>query len=267
VTSHICAACGTCYPASPAPPLSCPICDDDRQYAPRSGQRWVSHEELGRSFTNRIEDDDGVLGIGMTPDFAINQRCALIETVHGNVMWESTSLVTDEAIAAIRRRGPVVAIAISHPHFYTAMHLWADALDCPITLPAADCHWIQHPSPRIRVWDGDRLELVPGLTMVRCGGHFAGSSVLHWKDGRCPDGALFVGDTVQVSQDRKRVSAMHSYPNASPLRTSAIERVVASLADLRYQRIYGYTWGRNITERGDQAVTHSFGDNLHRVSS
>lgn len=267
MTSHICAACGTCYPASPAPPQSCPICEDDRQYVPRSGQRWLSHEELGRSFTNRIEDDDGVLGIGITPDFAINQRCALIETAHGNVMWESTSLVSDEAIAAIRRRGPVIAIAISHPHFYAAMHLWADALDCPIMLPAVDCQWIQHSSPRLRLWDGDRVELMPGITLIRCGGHFAGSSVLHWKEGRCPDGALFVGDSLQVSQDRKRVSAMHSYPNAIPLAASAIKGIAANLANLSYQRIYGYTWGRNITVRGDQVVAKSLADYLHSISS
>jgi glyoxylase-like metal-dependent hydrolase (beta-lactamase superfamily II) len=264
---HICAACGTCYPVSALPPASCPICDDDRQYVPRSGQSWLSPKDLARDFTNRIEDDDGVLGIGVIPDFAINQRCALIEAVYGNVMWESTSLVTDEAVAAILQRGPVAAIAISHPHFYAAMHLWAEALDCPIFLPAADRNWIQQPSTRIQLWDGDQLELFPGVTVIRCGGHFAGSSVLHWQDECCPEGALFVGDTVQVSQDCKCVSAMHSYPNSIPLGISAITKIAASLADLEYQRVYGYTWGRNITARGAEMVAGSLTDYVYSVSS
>ncbi len=267
MTGHVCAACGTCYPVTAAPPASCPICEDDRQYVPRSGQSWLSLTDLARSFANRIEDDDGVLGIGMTPDFAINQRCVLIEAVHGNVMWESTSLITDEAVAAILQRGPVAAIAISHPHFYAAMHLWAEALDCPILLPASDRAWIQHASTRIQLWEGDRLEILPGVTMICCGGHFAGSAVLHWQDERCPDGAVFVGDTVQVSQDRKRVSALHSYPNGIPLGIHAITNIAASLADLEYQRVYGYTWGRNITARGAEIVASSLTDYVHRVAA
>jgi glyoxylase-like metal-dependent hydrolase (beta-lactamase superfamily II) len=33
-------------------------------------------------------------------------------------------------------------------------------------------------------------EIVPGVTMVKCGGHFDGSAVLHW------NGCLFIADTV-----------------------------------------------------------------------
>jgi hypothetical protein len=266
VTSPICAACGTWYPDSPVPPESCPICEDDRQYVPRKGQRWITGEELSAHYGNRIEMDDGVLGIGMTPAFAINQRCVLIEAEHGTVMWETTSLVTDQAVAAILERGPVAAIAISHPHFYAAMHLWADALDCPVLLPAADRDWVQISSPRIQFWEGDRREIVPGLTLIRCGGHFPGSSVLHWQDDRCPQGALFAGDTVQVAADRKRVSAMHSYPNAIPLGADAVRGIQASLVGLNFAAVYGFTWGRNITADGSQIVARSLEDYLRVIS-
>jgi hypothetical protein len=266
MSAPICAACGTWYPESAVPPASCPICEDDRQYVPRTGQRWLSPDGLAAGFVNRIEEDDGVLGIGMEPAFAINQRCVLVEAAAGTVMWETTSLVTDAAVAAIRQRGPVSAIAISHPHFYAAMHQWAQALDCPIVLPEADRGWVQRPSERIRFWQGDRLELLAGVTLIRCGGHFDGSSVLHWQDDRCPQGALFVGDTVQVSADRKRVSVMHSYPNAIPLGRGPVETIAASLAGLRFERVYGYTWGRNIAAAGDQVVARSLADYVRAIT-
>lgn len=257
MSNHICGACGIWYPTGSTPPAACPICEDDRQYVPRTGQHWLTPHDLAAGYGNRIEDDDEVLGIGMNPAFAINQRCALIQAAAGTIMWETTSLVSEAAVAAILARGPVAAIAISHPHFYAAMHLWAEALDCPIMLSGADRHWIQNHSPRIRFWDQERYELLPGVTLVRCGGHFEGSCVLHWQDSLRPDGALFVGDTVQVAANLRCVSAMHSYPNAIPLGPSAIEKIADSVADLRYERIYGYTWGRNILTDGDQILPRS----------
>ncbi|MBS0482081.1 MAG: MBL fold metallo-hydrolase [Proteobacteria bacterium] len=266
MSNPICAACGTWYPEAPASPAACPICEDDRQYVPRGGQQWLTSSELARTYANRLEDDDGVPGIGMVPAFAINQRCCLVETASGTVLWETTSLVTDQAVQAILARGPVKAIAISHPHFYAAMVRWAEALDCPIMLPAADRAWVQCPSSRIRFWEGDRCELAPGLTLIRCGGHFAGSSVLHWQDQCCPEGALFAGDTVQVALDRKRVSAMHSYPNAIPLGPEQISAIASAIVGLRFDRLYGYTWGRNVIANGDRIVAESLAAYLKAIA-
>ena len=50
---------------------------------------------------------------------------------------------------------------------------------------------------------GEQLELCPGLTVLRIGGHFAGSSVLAWQPGSEGRGSLFTGDTVQIVQDRR----------------------------------------------------------------
>jgi glyoxylase-like metal-dependent hydrolase (beta-lactamase superfamily II) len=36
------------------------------------------------------------------------------------------------------------------------------------------------PDPAVMFWEGDKLELGPGLTLLRLGGHFAGAQVLHW---------------------------------------------------------------------------------------
>lgn len=86
----------------------------------------------------------------------------------------------------------------------------------PIHLPRADARWVMRPDPAIRFWEG-RLDLLPGITLVQCGGHFEGSSVLHWSQGAEGRGVLLVGDTIQVVSDRRFVSFMRSYPNLIPL--------------------------------------------------
>ncbi len=49
---HICMECGTSYAASSEPPEGCPICDDERQYVPRSGQAWTTPETLSAAHDN-----------------------------------------------------------------------------------------------------------------------------------------------------------------------------------------------------------------------
>ena len=48
-----------------------------------------------------------MLGIGLAPDFAINQRALLLHTDAGNILWECVSLVTEEAVAALRDQGVI----------------------------------------------------------------------------------------------------------------------------------------------------------------
>ena len=35
----------------------------------------------------------------------------------------------------------------------------------------------------MKLWDGDTFKLWDGVTLVRCGGHFPGGTVLHWAGG------------------------------------------------------------------------------------
>ena len=83
------------------------------------------------------------------------------------------------------------------------------------------------PDERIDFWDGETRTLGDGLTLVRCGGHFDGGTVLHWAAGN----ALLSGDVVQVVQDRRWVSFMYSYPNLIPLAEDAIYRIVDALRE------------------------------------
>ena len=84
------------------------------------------------------------------------------------MLWDCISLVTDEAIATVKALGGLSAIAISHPHYYTAMVEWSDAFGgVPIHLHEADRKWVQRPAPAIRFWSGETHVLHDAMTLVR----------------------------------------------------------------------------------------------------
>jgi glyoxylase-like metal-dependent hydrolase (beta-lactamase superfamily II) len=247
----ICKQCGTQYAESDAPPARCAICDEERQYVRWTGQEWTTLDELRRAHKVKIADEaDGLTGFGIEPAFAINQRALLLQSPAGNVLWDCISLVTDEAVAAIRQRGGLTAIAISHPHYYTSMIEWSDAFGgVPIHIHTDDRQWVQRRSPAVDHWTGETLALSGGMTLIRCGGHFAGSTVLHWKGGPAGKGGLMSGDTVMVAQDRRHVSFMYSYPNYVPLNAAAVKRIAAALAPFEFDDIFGAWTG--LAVRGD----------------
>jgi len=254
---HICATCGTQFPASERPPERCPICDDERQYVGWSGQRWTTLEELRRDHRCEIRDDMGLTGIGTEPSFAIGQRALLVRTPEGNVMWDCITMIDDAAVEAVRGLGGIRAIAISHPHYYSSVVEWAHAFGATVYLHGADRQWVMRPDPAIEHWDGDVKELWAGLTLIRAGGHFAGGTVLHHRDGADGRGALLTGDIVMVAQDRRWVSFMYSFPNYIPLDASAVDRIVAAVEPLTFDRIYAAWWARNVESDAKAAVRRS----------
>ncbi|MDI9238212.1 MBL fold metallo-hydrolase [Lysobacter sp. LF1] len=263
----ICETCGTQYAPSDAPPAHCPICEDERQYVGWNGQTWTTHDALAARHRLRIEDDAGLLGIGIAGEFAIPQRALLLPTDAGNLLWECVSLVTEEAVAALKARGGVDRIVISHPHFYSAMVEWSEALGgVPILLHEADRQWVMRPSERIEFWHGDALRLSDDVTLVRAGGHFDGSTALHWARGPRAGGALFPGDALQVVLDRRHVTFMYSYPNYIPMKTGDVRAMEARLRGFAFEDVYGYTWGRNILGGGRDAVDASFDRHLAAVA-
>jgi hypothetical protein len=217
------------------------LCLDERQYVGHDGQRWTTSEELARTHRNRIEElEPGLVGIGIEPDFAIGQRALVVE----RLVWDCVSLLADSTVEWFGAYGGVDSIAISHPHFYTAMVEWAGRLDARVLLHDADREWIMRPSPRIELWSGERLEISPDLTLVRVGGHFAGGTVCVWDGGAGGRGALLSGDIATVVPDRDWVSFMWSYPNLIPLPAREIRRIRSVLEGLRFDRVYGGWWDR-----------------------
>jgi hypothetical protein len=248
----ICRACGTQFPDAETPPESCPICTDWRQYVPAAtGQQWTTLAELASDHENAIRDQGGLVGIGTTPSFAIGQRALLVPFGDGNLLWDCITLLDDATAAEVERRGGLAAIAISHPHYYSCMVEWAQRFDCPIHLHAADAEWVMRPDPAIRHWEGERLELGHGITLIRGGGHFDGGTILH------RDGALLVGDIIQVIPDRTHVGFMWSYPNLVPLPDAEVQRMAAAVEPFDYDAIYGAWWDAIIPADGPEIVRRS----------
>jgi len=256
--AFICTACGTQHPPSEAPPPRCSICEDERQFLLPSGQGWTTQKELAVGHANAWrQHEPGVLGIGTEPTFAIGQRALLLRTPHGNVLWDCVSLLDAATVTLIEALGGVQAMAISHPHFYTTMVEWARAFNVPVHLHAADRSWIVRPDPALKLWDGETLPLLPEVTLIRGGGHFPGSAVLHWRQGADSRGVLCSSDTAMVAADRKSLSFMRSYPNLIPLPARAVERIAAALAPFAFERIYGIFFDRVIPTGGKQALEAS----------
>jgi hypothetical protein len=256
--AHICNTCGTQFTPSEVPPPRCPICDEERQFVPPSGQTWTTHEALARRSNNRYRWlEPGLMAIDTVPAFAIGQRGLIVKTDKGNILWDCITLVDRATVEIVKGLGGLAGIAISHPHYYSSMVEWAHAFDAPIHLHAGDKQWIMRPDPSIKLWDGDTLSLASGVTLIRCGGHFAGGAVLHWKQGGNGKGALLSGDIVQVIPDRKFVTFMRSYPNMVPLSAPSVERIGRLLEPYAYDVIYGAWFDREILKDGKGAVARS----------
>jgi len=259
----ICLACGAEHPDTRRPPERCAICVDDRQYVPSAGQRWstASDLEVGRTFAvEELEPD--LFAVTVTPEVAIGQRTLVVRTPHGNVLWEPSAYISADLVVAVQALGPVVAVAASHPHLAGAAVSWSHMLsahqraEVPVLWNAHDRRWVQRPDQAYHFWT-DRHEPVSGVTLLRAGGHFPGSCVLHWPAGADGRGVLLVGDTLMVGPGGHTVSFMRSYPNLLPLPERLVRRVTSTLEPLTYDRIYGAFPGRMVDGGAPEVVRTS----------
>jgi glyoxylase-like metal-dependent hydrolase (beta-lactamase superfamily II) len=242
VMVDVCETCGAQFEQQPE---VCPICDDPRQWVPEDGQRWTTREALAEKHDHVMREDGAFEGVGVEPAFAIGQRALLVPHGAGRLMWDCVPLVGDAEI------GGLTGIAISHPHYYTGMVDWAQRYDCPVYLHADDREWITRSDRRLELWEGETLDLGGGLTLIRCGGHFAGGTVLHAGD------ALLAGDIVQVIPDRGWVGFMYSYPNLIPLPEAAVRAIAEKLEPYEFDAIYGAWWDRIVRRDGTAIVQRS----------
>jgi hypothetical protein len=214
---------------------------------------------LRRDHSNDFHScEPGLTAILTTPAFAINQRAFLLETEGGNILWDCIALLDDETVRFIRERGGLSAIAISHPHYYTTMLEWSSAFgNIPVFLHGDDRHWVVRSDERVHFWDAEQHALHDSITLVRCGGHFEGGTVLHWPAGAGGKGVLLSGDIIQVVPDRRWVSFMYSYPNLIPLGADAIHRITAAVDPFDFDRIYGAFHPMDLTADGKAALRRS----------
>jgi len=257
---RICTACGVRQPARD----HCPICEDERQFVPEGGQQWTDAEALAAA--HRVvwrQEAPGVHSLIMAPKFAIGQLAFLIEHPGGNILWDCITLLDEATRIRIDRMGGLMAIAVSHPHYYSAIAEWSRAFGAPVHVHADDGEWIQEPFEGLNLWRGETLSLGTDLTLIRCGGHFEGAQVLHAEHL----GALFSGDVLQVVPDRAHVSFMRSYPNLIPLNAPAVRRVAAAVEPYDFDTVFGAFPGRTIATGGKQAVRRSAERYIRAISA
>ena len=260
MTIWTCATCAIEHPDTPEPPPVCEICTDERQWVPAGGQRWTTRAELAAAghHITVTELEPGLHAVDAVPRLGIGQRGLLLQTGHGNLLWEPPGFIDDAGVAAVRALGGVDVVTASHPHLTGSSIQWSHAFgNAPVFVAAADSEWIRRPDPVIRLWEG-RVELLPGVAMHQCGGHFAGSSVVQWPAGAGGRGALLTGDTIAIGGDRASVNAMRSYVNYIPLPKTAIQRILDTALALEYDRMYG---AFAIIDSGARAITDR---SLHR---
>ena len=251
----LCKTCGTSYKTAGSDPAHCPICEDERQYIPAGGQQWVDFDTHCASHTTTWKQHDSELfSIRTVPDFAIDQRAFLLRTPQGNILWDCIATLDDATKTLIASLGGLKAIAISHPHYYTAMQDWAAEFNAPIYLHTNDRQWVMRDSPWIHFWEGDTLELTQDVTVIRLGGHFAGGCVLHWARD---EGIVLSGDIVQVTAGARAVSFMWSYPNLLPLPAATVSDITQRLATVKFKKLYGAFAGKDITQNADEIVRRS----------
>lgn len=256
--AYICTTCGVQYPPSAMPPEHCPICEDERQYVNAAGQSWTTPAELAA--TRKVdwrELEPGLFGLGATPQIAIGQRALFIAQPGGGVLWDCIPLCTPDGVDRLKAAGGVRAMAVSHPHFFSAVADWSAALgNVPIYLHEDLKPYVMLPSPNIRYWGGETHDLGHGVTLIRCGGHFKGSTALNWRDGAGGKGVLMTGDTIMVVPDRRFMSFMRSFPNLVPLNRRAVEKIVGAVEPYPFDRVYSAWW--------DRVCDHDAKARLHR---
>jgi hypothetical protein len=257
--SFICVTCGIQYPPAKDEPERCLICADERQYVGLEGQQWTTLEALRQTRKNAFhEREPGLTALLTTPLFAIGQRAFVVESPGGNLLWDCVALLDEYTRAWIQARGGLSAIAISHPHYYTTMVEWSRAFGhVPIYLHSDDRQWVVRDSPELHFWTGDTLPLHDGVRLIRCGGHFAGATVMHWPAGAGGKGVLLTGDVIQVVPDRRWVSFMYSYPNYIPLSAAKVKKVAAAIDPFQFERLYGAFHPLEVTSDGKGAIARS----------
>jgi hypothetical protein len=251
----VCETCGVEHAEAAG---TCAICADERQWVPADGQKWATLAELAQTGrrVQMAELEPDLFGITVEPIVGIGQQSHLVRTRAGNLLWDPVGYLDEDAADGVRQMGNVAAIAASHPHMFGVQVEWSKALGgVPVLVSEADIEWVQRPDPVIETWSG-RHEVAPGLTLHQIGGHFPGSSVVHWMAGAGGHGVLLVSDTIHANPDRATVTFLRSYPNRIPLSPAVVERIARTVSQLPFDRLYD-NFGRTIDADAATAVSRS----------
>jgi glyoxylase-like metal-dependent hydrolase (beta-lactamase superfamily II) len=225
----ICTACGTQFDVDdPSLLTRCRICDDPRQFVPPTGQAFTTLAQLKKeghqNNWKQFDDDERFWSIWTEPKVAIGQRCILIKTPMGNILWDCITYLDGETIDRINGMGGLAAIVISHPHYYSTHLEWAETFDCPVYLSWEDKEWLNRLDRlgKARTFVEGKEEEIEvrgektGVKILKLGGHFPGSLVL------LAFGHLLIADTLVTTPSGKSVHdiLLHCATRAETLSSS-----------------------------------------------
>lgn len=234
----MCVFCANEFPPGETPPAMCPICDDDRQWLPESGPGFMPLDETADNELTTDEVESGLTALTVRPSVGIGQRGFVIATSDGNILWEPPGFIGPALVEWLERHGGLAAVAASHPHLVGASVSLSHRFGrVPVYYNDFDRRWVTRPDPVIEFWT-DTADLPGGVRLVRCGGHFPGSAVLHLPDAANGRGAILTGDTVKGVMQPGMVTFMRSYPNMIPLSPRLVRQIVDRIGQLRFDRLY-----------------------------
>ena len=217
----VCVTCGTQFPdaddAAAERARSATTRASTSRSRASSGRRSPS---CAPTTATRSGDEGALTGIGTEPHVRDRPARAARPARRANLLWDCVTLLDDATAAAVERRGGLAAIAISHPHYYSAMVEWAHRFDCPV-LPARGRPRVGHAArPRDRVLGGRdarprrRADADPLRRPLRRR-HRAAPA----RRGR----AAVAATSSRSSPTARWVCFMYSYPNLIPLPEAAVQ--------------------------------------------
>jgi glyoxylase-like metal-dependent hydrolase (beta-lactamase superfamily II) len=255
----ICVRCGVQYEEDHCVDEGCFICQDEREAVLAGGQRWTTIEAMRATHANAVTaTEPGVVAIRTQPLFAITQQAYLIQTPAGNVLWDCISYLDRPTIDLVTWLGGISAIALSHPHLHGSMQTWSAAFgNVPIYIHADSRVWTTRPQAPVHFWEGETRIIAPGVTLIRTGGQFPGSTVLHWERGGTAANSLFTGDEIYPVEDKRYVSFLYSFPNLLPMNAASVRRIIAAITPFEFETLSAAWPGHSIATGAKEAVIRS----------
>lgn len=212
-----------------------PVSDEERGDLGPHTRRWLTHEELAREphTTAHRDHGRGIRSLRREPRLGIGQWSFLVRTPGGNVLWDPPAYLDDAVERLVRDLGGVAVIATSHPHMFAAQVSWSHAFDrAPVLVNIHGKEWVARPDPVIDYWE-DEVEPVPGVRVVRLGGHMPSSAV-----AVTADASLLAGDTISGSLDPRWLSFQRNFPRHVPMSAAVVQRLVDQLRAVPFDRLY-----------------------------
>lgn len=235
MTRYLCTNCGF-WQSHFAVPTSCPVCLDFRHTPPAGAfEFWTEADVLDRACCHWTDNEDSVTTFSCVPHFGIGPKGYLLRHPAGNVFFDNAGWYGPQALGWVAAHGGLQWLSASHPHTYGALWQLQAHFEPTVAVQVCDLPWtnafrVTHP------WD-DRLELVPGLSLIHTGGHFDGHAILHWEERKI----LFAGDMLKFHFAGEHLTGLSTHKGFNrriPMSHAEVARYRAAIEPLRFETVY-----------------------------